>query len=190
MNNQFYNNVSNTSCLCRSPGQNCTCCLTAQPATPPQPVCPAVSNNVLPSCMCTISQNGTQTCDCKKNLTGITSFYYGLKFNSSLCSCVSITQNGIAGQMCQCCASSAQVAPAQPVCSNSTSQQCTCANSTDASGNTTLTCDCQYAGSSTIIRGLNQSVSNCGCPNNNALSRQCSCCVNTQSIVSAMTPTC
>jgi len=56
--NQSVSQVNPSQCLCRSPGSNCTCCLDKMTALPPQPQCSGATNQLLPSCACSVV-NGT-----------------------------------------------------------------------------------------------------------------------------------
>lgn len=128
VNNQFYNNITNTSCLCRAPGSNCTCCVGSAPAAPAQPICNAAQQPLTNSCMCSPSVNGSQTCDCSQTNGTIVQQFTGL--NISNCTCQNVQRpNGKQPFQCSCCAPTAQLVIAPPTCSQgSSSQQCNCLN--------------------------------------------------------------
>lgn len=181
--NQSYTALSQDSCLCRNNNAttNCTCCSTQRPAGPVAPTCPANFTEVLPSCVCQSGVNGTQICDCSRVSGSVESYFPNI--TARACNCIPVRQNGQDIRQCQCCASTAQLATPQPVCATSeTVEQCSCSANFD--------CDCRYRNTNYTLGGLRRNASTCGCPNNNATSKACGCCVSFENLKDALTPSC
>lgn len=180
--NQNYTNIAQDSCLCRdNMTNNCTCCLTQKPAGPVAPQCPANFSELLPNCACTTT-NGTQTCNCSRVVSGVESYFNNIVGQN--CSCINLIKNGKEATQCQCCASTAQITLAQPVCSafEQSVEQCSCTAG--------FNCDCRFKSTGVTLRGLQNNATVCSCPNNNATSKSCDCCVPFQAYRDAMTPSC
>ena len=182
--NQTYTGLSNDQCLCRDKNAtaNCTCCSTQKPAGPVAPSCPAGLNEVLPTCICSSLVNGTQSCNCSRIVGSVESYFPRLA--SSSCSCITVRQNGVDTNQCQCCASTAQITVASPVCSaaDQSVEQCSCSAN--------FNCDCKYKNTNVTIASLRRNATTCGCPNNNATSKACGCCVSFENYKDALTPSC
>ena len=160
---------------------NCTCCSTQRPAGPVAPTCPANFTEVLPTCICASPVNGTQTCSCSRIVASIESYFPIIAARN--CSCIVVRQNGRDVNQCQCCASTAQVTVAAPVCpADQSVEQCSCSAN--------FNCDCRYRNFNVTLSGLRRNATTCGCPNNNATSKACGCCVSFDSYKDALTPSC
>ena len=179
--NQSYNSVNTDSCLCRSAGSNCSCCLNQPPALAVQPQCQAPANQLLPNCACSVV-NGTYICDCSRSSGNVLTKYNGIVGTN--CSCTNVVRpSGANPLQCSCCSSAAQLATPAPVCSvNTTTNPCTCDNN--------FNCNCNYLNTGVVITGMSLSSSSCSCPNSNASSSQCGCCVGVQQYRDFVTPSC
>jgi hypothetical protein len=168
--NVTQNNLNPTACLCRSPGANCTCCVGAMPALPAQPQCSGATNQLLPNCACSII-NGTYTCDCSRSSGSVVSYFNEIQATN--CSCASVSRpSGLNPLQCSCCATPAQLATPPAKCSgNFTANSCVCTNN--------FSCNCAYQNTGVTVRNILFNSTTCSCPNNNADTKNCSCCVST-----------
>lgn len=101
------------------------------------------------------------------------------------CSCAAVARpSGLNPLQCSCCATPAQLATPPAKCGSGsfTANQCVCTNN--------FSCNCAYQNTGITVKNVMMNSTVCSCPNNNADTKNCSCCVSQQQYIDQITPSC